>query len=1058
VAEDQRSNQSPDLFVSYASRDRDRVLPIIERLEAAGVNVWIDREGISGGANYALEIAEAIEQAKVIVLMCSEASLASRNVKQEIALGWRFEKPYLPLLLEPVEIPKDVAYWLEAAQWVEVLEQPESAWFPRFSDALVRFGIKTTIAESPIVRERPLLVGREREQGVLRERLSTMLAGRGSLVLIGGEAGIGKTTLVEDLTIEAEERGCLVLWGHAYDLSVTPPYGPWLEIFRRYRDLASDLPSLPDVIFDAEALARAGSQEALFANVTDFLAAVATHRPLMLVLDDVHWFDQASLDFVRFLARQVANQRILLVATYRSDELHRRHPLYDLLPLLVREASAERLDVGRLAATGHHALIASRYALDDRDQERLAAYLTSHAEGHPLYAGELLRTLEHDEVVRQHGDHWQVGDLTAVRVPPLLRQVIEGRLAVLNADTRALLQVGAVIGQEVPLDLWQQASGADVTALIAALEQGREAQLVDERPGGDAWHFHHALIREALYADLISLRRRALHRQVAEQLLRTASPDPDIVAHHLQQASDPRAVEWLRTAAQRAERAYAWLTAIERYEAVLSKLTERDEPASERAVLLYHIARLLRFLDPQKTVDLMSEARQLALEAGEPALAARCQYVSGMIRFWLGDVIASIATMEQANADFEALPTPDQMRLWSMLGIDADAFAGTLVATLASAGRFDDVVRLGTRQITDVPFPSLRAGQGESQYADGLEGLANAAAFRGHPHEAQRILEQARAIFQTIEHHSMLTIACQCELEWVQLPYFADDLEGRQRLLALGNEAASRSRSATVELPLRRHAAGHLALTGEWDAAWETATGLMDTPWISLSYAVRWFVPLAVWRGQIDLAWRIISRILPAGPRTEPGTAYFPTVLPLQLLAAELALDAHDLPTARDWLEAHDRWLEWPGAVLGRAEGALGWAQYHHTEGDAELARQQAEEALTHASDPRQPLALIAVHRFLGQLDTEAAEFDAAEEHLTQSLKLAEACAAPFERSLTLLEIARLRVAEDRLDHARTALAEARTICEPLEARPTLERIAELEQTLESAGQEPHHV
>src|SRR6185312_5417876 len=119
----------------------------------------------------------------------------------------------------------------------------------------------------------------------------------------------------------------------------------------------------------------------------------------------------------------------------------------------------------------------------------------------------------------------------------------------------------------------------------------------------------------------ISLRCRGLHRQVAEELLRTASPDPDIVAHHFQQASDPRAVEWLRTAGRRAERGYAWLTAIERYEAVLSKLTEQGGPVLERAVLLYIIARLHRYLDQPKSVELMGEARQLALEAGEPALA-----------------------------------------------------------------------------------------------------------------------------------------------------------------------------------------------------------------------------------------------------------------------------------------------------------------------------------------------------------------------------------------------------------------------------------------------------
>ena len=175
-------------------------------------------------------------------------------------------------------------------------------------------------AASPVTslpRERPLLVGREKEQSLLREALDRMLAGQGGTVLVGGEAGIGKTTMVEDLSIQAEDAGCLVLWGHAYDLSVTPPYGPWLEIFRQYRRMAGDLPSLPAFIFDVEELEKVGSQETLFMEVADFLRSIAIRCPLALVLDDLHWFDQASLDFVRFLARQIAGERILLVATYR---------------------------------------------------------------------------------------------------------------------------------------------------------------------------------------------------------------------------------------------------------------------------------------------------------------------------------------------------------------------------------------------------------------------------------------------------------------------------------------------------------------------------------------------------------------------------------------------------------------------------------------------------------------------------------------------------------------------------------------------------------------------
>jgi tetratricopeptide (TPR) repeat protein len=170
--------------------------------------------------------------------------------------------------------------------------------------------------------------------------------------------------------------------------------------------------------------------------------------------------------------------------------------------------------------------------------------------------------------------------------------------------------------------------------------------------------------------------------------------------------------------------------------------------------------------------------------------------------------------------------------------------------------------------------------------------------------------------------------------------------------------------------------------------------------------------------------------------------------LPLQRLAAALALDAHDLTAAHAWLEAHDRWLDWSGAVLGRAEGALGWAAYHHASGDPTQARSYAEQALAHATDPRQPLALLAAHRFLGKLDVDAAALDTADEHLCESLRLAEACSAPFERALTLLEIARLRMAEGTPAEARSLLAEVRTICEPLGANPTLEFVATLEQQL----------
>jgi DNA-binding CsgD family transcriptional regulator len=171
----------------------------------------------------------------------------------------------------------------------------------------------------------------------------------------------------------------------------------------------------------------------------------------------------------------------------------------------------------------------------------------------------------------------------------------------------------------------------------------------------------------------------------------------------------------------------------------------------------------------------------------------------------------------------------------------------------------------------------------------------------------------------------------------------------------------------------------------------------------------------------------------------------------MQRVAAALALDAGDAPLAREWLAAHDRWLAWNEAVLGRAEGEALWGQYHRQSGDTAQAFVHAERALAHASEPRQPLALLAAHRLLGELHTDAGDFDAAQAHLDTSLALADACAAPYERAQTLLALAALHGAHGDTAQASAPLDEAASICTTLGARSALARIAALRDSLTDA-------
>ncbi len=216
-----------------------------------------------------------------------------------------------------------------------------------------------------------------------------------------------------------------------------------------------ELPALPVRAYRMTATRSPAGRRPFSARCIDILTAVTVTGPAVVVLEDLHWADQASLDLLRFLGRQLATLPLLLVATYRADELTRRHPLARLLPTLVRESHAERLDLRRLDEAALRALVADRYPLPAEAEARLVVYLQRIAEGNPFYTQELLRSLEEEQVLSSGSEGWTLGNLERVRVPALLQQVVDGRLARLGETAREHLAVAAVIGQRVPLDVWQ---------------------------------------------------------------------------------------------------------------------------------------------------------------------------------------------------------------------------------------------------------------------------------------------------------------------------------------------------------------------------------------------------------------------------------------------------------------------------------------------------------------------------------------------------------------------------------------------------------------------------
>jgi predicted ATPase len=450
----------------------------------------------------------------------------------------------------------------------------------------------------------PVLVPAKEEYGRLSEEHPTASELGGSLVLVSGEAGIGKSSLISEFCESVDPATSLILAGQCYDLSATPPYGPWIEIFRQLE--GSKPPGLRlKFAPEGESADVRLDQSGLFENVHLGLQTEAEVGTLIVVVEDIHWADPASLDLLRFVSRRIRNLAVMIIASYRDDEVSRSHPLFRLLPAIVRESTPERIELRALTRDAVSLLIAGRYRLGASDMHRLLSYLEKHAEGNPLFLHEVLRTLEAEGFVHESGGTWTVEALDHVPLPMLIRQVIEERISRLPSETTKLLELASILGDRVSLEIVKKVSQADDSLISDAIGQALDAHVVLETPDHGAVKFSHALIRQALYQRIPLPRRNALHGAAGEYLSRTANPDLDAVAFHFQQANDDRAIEWLIQSGIRAHRSGAWFTAAERFLAASERLESDEQFARGRGWLLHLAGFMLRY-----STDSMSAAKE----------------------------------------------------------------------------------------------------------------------------------------------------------------------------------------------------------------------------------------------------------------------------------------------------------------------------------------------------------------------------------------------------------------------------------------------------------------
>jgi DNA-binding CsgD family transcriptional regulator len=486
----------------------------------------------------------------------------------------------------------------------------------------------------------------------------------------------------------------------------------------------------------------------------------------------------------------------------------------------------------------------------------------------------------------------------------------------------------------------------------------------------------------------------------------------------------------------------------------------REATNGARGWLALRLAWLRFYHEPAQSARAADTVLRLAAGAEDRELTACALFSRGHFRVTAGHFRDGLSDIRAGVAALDALPDGEETWRTALHTLNLPLLEpfhprGVLTATLAYCGHFAEAREVGEQAIASSRSPlGGHAGYRVSEMQAYL-GLGIAYASLGQPAQSRRAFAAARAALSTTTEYLLTSIIDLYEFTFPIWMFQADDLAERRRLVAATQEVWSRATGAIGDDQFV-YFAGFLLqfLEGRWDELRTLVTiGPLTPPVRFFQYAV--LGALAHASGDTQTAWQLVREVLPAGAATEPGDGAINTLLAYQRLAATLALDAGDLPTARSWLGAHDRFLAWSGAVPGRAEGRLGWAAYCRAAGDLPCAIRHANEARALAEGPRQPLALLAARRLLGELITEAGRHAEAAGHLDAALVLAEACAAPYERALSLLALAELHAVAGERDRAQAALDAARAILAPLEARPALARADHLAARLAAAPTRP---
>ncbi|GAA4700297.1 helix-turn-helix transcriptional regulator [Phytohabitans rumicis] len=866
-----------------------------------------------------------------------------------------------------------------------------------------------------------VLVGRDADLGALRDALKRARGDEPTTVLLGGEAGIGKTRLVEEFRRLAGGEGVRVLTGQCLELGEEGlPFAPFVAALRdllrhegpgafdgHEHEFARLLPELgpagPEGLVDA-------NRAYLFELVSGLFGRLAKQRPLVLIVEDLHWADKSTRDLIGFLVRSARTAQALLVCTYRSDELHRGHPLRSFLAELDRARGVERVDLDRLDRDGTAEMLTD--LLGEEPRPKLVDNVHDRAQGNPFFVEELAAT---------------TGPEGCSDLPGTLRDLLLARVDRLPDQAQRVLRIAAAGGTRIGHDLLAEVADVPDAALEDALRTAVAAQLVvADYEGG--YEFRHALVREAVHEDSLPGERARLHARYAAAIearpqLVGAERAPAEIAHHWFSAHDhPKALTSAALAATAAAKRYAYAEQSRLLERVL-ELWEQVPDAAER-LGMDHLALVEQTVfaayvagDYHRAMSLTRAALAEVDKAAEPLRAAKLLEGRGKLIRLLGKS-DGVAELRQAYELVRDLPEePDRVQLLadiaSHLGrIDLEEGARIAREAMAGAEALGDAGAWATATLTFGRVCSrqisVEAGIAEMRRAEEIARSAGE-----HDRLVHCLVNISDALFEIGDYAESARVAGEGTLEAKRI-------------------GISRSKGAFV---LSNQAEALVAL-GRWDEAdaLSAETARIDPP------------------GTLGLHWLLIrSRLRLA--RAHPGAGeLIARALSFQgraYLDPQLAIPLHELRILAA-LAASDR-----GGAVEAAEAALavdGVADYQRYAWPLLLAAAQAATVAGHQSlaDHVRITAGTLKATYPAEL-AYAAQVRAALATGPEALPAwREAVAAwradgqPYALALALLGLAQAAAAAGDRAGAGEAVEECGCIAADLEAAPLREDLATL--------------